>query len=180
MIGALLALYPSSWRRRYESEVRALLEDTGLSMAIVFDVVRGAAAARAHALCSSLASIRRHRQLPARVRALAIPAWLLALFLFYGGWSDIYKQATFDLEWRAVIAANLMLALLAALVCLTRRWWFGILGLLSCAVALASQYGIRPVPAWVSSVGPLTVSLVGFLLFGLALLWPSRHSTTPA
>lgn len=42
----LVRLYPSRWRRRYEDEFRALLEEEPLSARLVLDVIAGAFAAR--------------------------------------------------------------------------------------------------------------------------------------
>lgn len=38
----LVRCYPPTWRRRYEAEFVALLEDCGLNPSMTFDVVRGA------------------------------------------------------------------------------------------------------------------------------------------
>lgn len=47
----LVAMHPREWRQRYGEEFRALLEDTRLTRAAVFDIARHCAAlhARAHA-----------------------------------------------------------------------------------------------------------------------------------
>lgn len=42
----LVRLYPQRWRRRYEAEFRALLEQESLSLRLVLDVLAGAIAAR--------------------------------------------------------------------------------------------------------------------------------------
>ncbi len=42
----LVRLYPRAWRRRYEEEFVALLEEQPLTLGVVFDVVRGALDAR--------------------------------------------------------------------------------------------------------------------------------------
>jgi len=39
----LLRLYPRAWRERYEEEVLALVEQTGLTAGHAFDLARGAA-----------------------------------------------------------------------------------------------------------------------------------------
>jgi hypothetical protein len=44
----LLRLYPLQWRRRYEEEVGALVDDEPLSVSLVVDLVRGAVDAHAH------------------------------------------------------------------------------------------------------------------------------------
>jgi hypothetical protein len=44
----LLWLYPTEWRRRYRDEFLALIEDRGLSLPVVLDILRGALDSRLH------------------------------------------------------------------------------------------------------------------------------------
>ena len=47
MIGLLLSLYPKMGREQYGEEYKALLEDTGLSMATILDIAKAGCALRA-------------------------------------------------------------------------------------------------------------------------------------
>lgn len=42
MVSLLLSLYPKVWREKYGNEYRALIEDTGVTSATLFDVVKTA------------------------------------------------------------------------------------------------------------------------------------------
>jgi len=56
MRGLLIRLYPQCWREEYGDGFAALLDQTPLSVAVVFDCLRGAATAqvRAHRLSAAL------------------------------------------------------------------------------------------------------------------------------
>lgn len=110
MIGLALALYPWDWRQRYEAEYRELLAETGVTAAVLVDLVRGAVAAHRHH-----ERLSGHR-LPVGECVGAFAVGLVAWFIVVGGWSDIFKQSTFLLEWVLVqLAVGTFVALAAFL-----------------------------------------------------------------
>ncbi len=81
---SLLRLYPPAWRERYEDEMRAVLEQHGLSLATRLSLLRGALDARIHH--RRLSMDQRHRpdvghslQLAVLPSAFVFAAWVDSL-----------------------------------------------------------------------------------------------------
>ncbi len=54
MIRLLLLAYPAAWRRRYGAELMQLVDDSGMSAAGAFDILRAGLTERRHSLTQSL------------------------------------------------------------------------------------------------------------------------------
>ena len=151
MIGALLALYPAQWRRRYGEEFRAVLESRPLGPFDVADVVLGALDAR----------------LALRFRETTATNGGLFTMLRIGGFGAAIGGVTWVIGWFAASAAGsdgarwLLLVLLGT---------FGIL--LGLAGLSAFQAHRNPRLAWAAFLIPATgavvsmVGLVGMILAG--------------
>lgn len=116
-----LALYPRSWRRRYEGEMHALLEDSGAGWQAVFDLVRGALAARMEV------GMRRPSIETAAIwlgrNALGVGAFLvLAFALIRGGpWLFEMTQVGRAGEWHVPMIGRFMACALGAVICYKLR-----------------------------------------------------------
>lgn len=166
MTRALVRLYPSTWRDRYEAEYLALLEDTGTSPRVALNVVGGAA--REWARRSRLLTDR-----PLRAES-ALGLFVLcfcALYGFLGGWSDIYKQTTFDMEWRAVQYCDLAFAIAGLILARRGRPLLGYPTVVTAVVAFLWQMGTGPLPGWTVSVVPFQFVLVWYCVVVAVLGW---------
>jgi hypothetical protein len=143
VIGLLLALYPSGWRRRYGEEFRAVLESRPLGPFDVADVVLGAFDAR----------------IALRFREAAAPHGGLITMLRIGGYGAAIGGVTWVVGWFAATAAGSDGAPWLGLVMLGT---FGIL--LGLAGLSAFQAHRNPRLAWAAFLIPATgavVSIVG-------------------
>ena len=167
---AMLRLYPTRWRARYEDEVRALIEDRPTRRRDVLDLARGALDARLHPPVPS--------RIPAVAAIVAGGVWTV--------WSLLILTGPAPPDWPGYVEEMLLsaLAVVAVLVlAVTGAWlrlgddatsfervsislalaghgaWFVLL--LAAAVGIA--YGA---PTAVAS----TVAAVGTMLVGFALM----------
>lgn len=160
MRGLLLGLFPTWWRRLHGADYRALLEQTPLTPGNVVGVL--GAAARAHARPPS-------RLTPGGAGLLTIVT-LVLLFCFFGGWSNIYRQASFDLEWRAVQVAVVGYAATGLLLARCGHRFVGMGTLAAAVFAYAWQMGLG-VPGWRSAALPLQVCLLWFMAVSCWCAW---------
>ena len=116
----LLRLYPSTWRRRYQREVEAFLEESAPSAAAAIDLVGGALDA--------------HRREGALIRRAA-PLVLFVLVAVIIGWLNYH--ASDDVQ---PVAAALLLAGLGFALWRPRRWWL-VIAALWVAVPISSIVG---------------------------------------
>ena len=77
----ILRLYPRRWRERYEDELDALLEDAGVGLATMWDLLRGAVDAHVHRGQWSEGGVM--SQSPARRWSVLVPTALLAFPLVF-------------------------------------------------------------------------------------------------
>jgi hypothetical protein len=166
--GAILRLYPRSWRRRYEAEMMALLEEADLGIRARLDLARGAIDAWFHV------TIR-----------LAGPAALLCGGLWTIAGLFVIGQATppdwpgYHIDVLPLTVAATTLGLIGILGCWSRqRDAVGRMGELAVLLATVGQAGwaaaliatiFGPTPGLAIVVGQ-AAGLIGCLLVGLAIV----------
>lgn len=140
-----------------------MLGQRPLTVAVVVDVFRGAAAARARAASGRLMGPWTSGPLT----TLTVLA-MFAAALFYAAWHDIYAgDHGGEQEAAAVIA--ILYAVLGLLLC-ARRWWIhGVLTIGAAALAIAWQFSLGPVPGWQENSAVGWVPLAGFLVSAVLL-----------
>ena len=167
---AMLRLYPSRWRARYEDEVRALIEDRPTRGRDVLDLARGALDARLHPPVPS--------RIPAVAAIVAGGVWTV--------WSLLILTGPAPPDWPGYVEEMLLsaLAVIAVLVLAVSGAWlrlgddatsfervsisFALAGhgawfVLLLAAALGIVYGA---PTAIAS----TAAAVGTMLIGFALM----------
>ena len=97
---AMLRLYPSRWRERYEDEVRALIEDRPTRRRDVLDLARGALDARLHP------------PVPSRVPAVAA----IAAGGVWTAWSLLILTAPAPPDWPGYVQEMLLSAVVVVAV----------------------------------------------------------------
>lgn len=164
MRALLLRCYPRRWRERYEAEYRALIDEVGWSPAVALDVARGAMRERIRAgrtACHDLA--------PTARSALTLAILVVALYLFWASWMDLFHEGDTTAEWRCAQVTAVLMAALGA-----RRGWSGgvidgaagAIVVLATAVVLAWQ--LEPVGlSWRDEVWPLQVTMTAYAAFVL-------------
>ena len=134
---ALIALYPLGWRRRYATEMAALLEDSGVGTREALDLLVGAAAAHLRPRRSWSALVAPGERMRNTVGAVAL-CWG-ALCLAGAG----FAKATEDLPFRSAGHAHPLLGALHAAVAIVAFVSAGVV-----AVAGAPLLGSVLVVAW--------------------------------
>ena len=134
--GSLVRLYPDRWRRRYEAEFRALLEEEPLTPGLLLDVIAGAFAARLapYPIAPETAMTARRLQTASALLAilLVLPSLVLLSAALVRGLQPVGHQpadaASAIVEWFASLHAGELIlfvgpavALVLAVAALWRR-----------------------------------------------------------
>ena len=161
MQGRLVWLFPPWWRRRHGAAYRALLEQTPISPDSVLGVVGAAARAWGDP---------RHSRLTFPTAAVLMIASLALSFAFFGGWSVISRQGSFDVEWRVVQVAT---AGYAALGLFLSRRGHRVVGSVTTGMAVLAflcQMSLV-VPGWSTTDVPIRAAAMWFMSLACWSAW---------